>query len=213
MLDSVLGPNSAYEATADFGDLVGLLLDSSDVEWETLPPGLLSIFDPGRHPLSMTAGFTIQGTGTPSADVKIDLPPGFDFVPGSATLAEGGGPHGPLADPTITGTTAAGYELDWHLSSVDAGVPHFIGFGAFAGTTVGPTQATETVTSGSQSDSSIAAFSVTDSFPGNDTAAGATPIDTTSGHESLQMSTLPTRARSTTTRSRCRLQARASRYT
>jgi hypothetical protein len=71
-------------------------------------------------------------------------------------------------------------------------VPYALRFGTLAGTVVGPTQATETITSGSQSASSVAAFSVTDSFPGDDTAGSATPIDTTRGHESLQMSTLPT---------------------
>jgi CSLREA domain-containing protein len=191
LLESVLGPRSIYKDSFDFGDVVGLYLRSSDVKWETLTPDLLSIFDPARNGLAMSAGFTIQGAGALSADVNVDVPAGFDFVPGSATLAENGGPPSPLGDPTIT-RTASGYELEWPLASVDAGAPYALYFQVFSGTAVGPAQATETVSAGGFSDSSIAAFSVLDSFPGDDTAGTATPIDTTAGHNTVDMSTLPT---------------------
>jgi CSLREA domain-containing protein len=192
LLDTIRGPNSAYQDTVTFGDVVGLLLRSTDVNWEGLSPDLLTVFDPNRHSLSMTAGFTVQGSGSPAADVKIDLPAGFDFVPGSAELIKGSS-TAPLADPTITDSgSGPGIVLDWHLDAVDAGQQYEIKFGAYAGTTVGPTLATETVTAGGHSDSGVASFSVTDSFPGDNTAANATAIDTTPAHDTVEMSTLPT---------------------
>jgi CSLREA domain-containing protein len=191
LLDNVLGPNSAYKDIADFGDLVGLYLRASDVKWETLPPNLLAIFDPDRPQMSMNAGFTIQGSGTVPADVTIALPAGFDYVPGSSVLLLNGGPSfTPPGEPTITGTSASGYTLEWHLAAVTAGSPYSLGFDAFGGTTVGPAQAKETISSGGFSDSSIAAFSVTDSFPGNDTTGGAPSVDPTAGQGSVEMSTL-----------------------
>ena len=192
LLDTIRGPNSAYASLVTFGDVVGLLIRSTDVSWESLAPDLLTIFDPSRNQLPMTAGFTVQGTGSPSADVTIDLPAGFDYKPGSAVLSENGGSGTPLSDPTITSSSADSYTLDWHLDAVDAGQPYTIGFDALAGTTVGPTQATETVNAGGKSSSSIASFSVTDSFPDADSAPNATSIDTTPGHETVEMSALPT---------------------
>ena len=62
----------------------------------------------------------------------------------------------------------------------------------YGGTTVGPTQATETITAGGQSHSSIRSFSVDDSNPSNGTVGGATHIDTAPGNDSVQMSALPT---------------------
>jgi CSLREA domain-containing protein len=191
LLDTIRGPHSAYENLVTFGDVVGLLLRSTDVQWESLAPDLLTIFDPSRHQLSMNAGFTIQGAGTLPADVKIDLPPGFDFVPGSATLVENGDGGTGLPDPTITGSIAGGYTLRWHLTGVDAGQQYAITYSAFAGTTVGPTRATETVFALGGADSSVTSFSVTDSFPGSDSAPNATPIDTTPAHDTVEMSTLP----------------------
>ncbi len=155
LLATVDGPTSAYENTLTFGDVVGLLMRSADVNWEGLSPDLLTIFDPNRQSMSMAAGFTVQGTGSPAADVKIDLPAGFDFVPGSAELIKGSS-TAQLADPTITDSSPGpGIELDWQLAAVDAGQPYSIKFGAYPGTTVGPTQATEMVSAGGHSDSSI----------------------------------------------------------
>jgi CSLREA domain-containing protein len=192
LLDTIRGLNSAYQDTVTFGDVVGLLMRNTDVSWESLSPDLLTIFDPSRHQLSMTAGFTVHGTGSAPADVKIDLPAGFDFAPGSATLTENGDGGTPLSDPTITAPTTDSYALDWHLDSVDAEQQYTITFGAFAGTTVGPTHAIETVSADGHSRSSVASFSVTDSFPGSGSAPDATPIDTTPAHETVDMSTVPT---------------------
>ena len=191
LLQTVLGPNSAYKAFANFGDLVGLFLRSTNVQWESLSPSVLSIFDPSRPTLSMTADFDVQGTGTPSADVTLALPPGFDYVPGSATLTENQNPLAAPGDPTIT-QTGSGPVLDWHFDSIDPDHSYDLKFNVYSGATVGPAQATETITAGGQSDSSIRPFSVTDSFPNDTSAATADGIDTTPGHESVEMSALPT---------------------
>ena len=51
------------QSTLTVGDVIGLLIKSADVPWETLPPRLLSVFDTSRPTLHMSAGFTLQGTG------------------------------------------------------------------------------------------------------------------------------------------------------
>jgi uncharacterized protein YjbI with pentapeptide repeats len=191
LLQTVLGPNSAYADTANFGDLVGLFLRSTDVQWESLAPSVLSIFDPSRPTMSMTADFDIQGTGSPSADVKVAIPAGFDYMPGSATLTENQNPVPAPGDPTIT-QTGSGPVLDWHFDAIDPDHSYALKFNVYSGATVGPAQATETITAGGQSDSSIRPFSVTDSFPNDKSAATADGIDTTPGHESVEMSALPT---------------------
>jgi CSLREA domain-containing protein len=191
LLATVLGPQSAYRPFVNFGDLVGLFLRNSDVPWESLSPDVLAIFDPSRPSMSMTANFTVQGTGTPAADVKVDLPAGFDYKPGSASLTKNEGAEPAPGDPTIT-RTAGGSALHWHFDSVDPDAFYVLRFSVYGGTTVGPNQAAETVTAGGQSDSSIRPFSVTDSFPNAGTAANAASVDTTPGHDSVEMSTLPT---------------------
>jgi Tol biopolymer transport system component/uncharacterized protein YjbI with pentapeptide repeats len=191
LIQTILGSNSAYADTANFGDLVGLFLRSTDVQFESLSPDVLAIFDPSRASMSMTADFGVTGTGTPSADVKMDLPAGFDYKPGSASLTKNTNTVPSPGDPTITNTTS-GVELDWHFDSVDPGSSYELKFRVYGGTTVGPTQATETITAGGQSHSSIASFSVADSNPSNGTVEGATPIVTAPGNESVQMSALPT---------------------
>jgi CSLREA domain-containing protein len=193
LLATVLGSDSAYRDTVNFGDLVGLFLRNSDVDWESLSPDVLTIFDPNRQSLSLTADFSFQGTGTSGADVKLNLPAGFDYAPGSATLSKNGGSSSSPGDPTIV-NTPNGLELDWHFDSVDAGSSYELKFGAYSGTTAGPAQATETVTAGGQSSSSIRPFSVitSNAHSGTGTAADPTSIDTTSGHDSVEMSALPT---------------------
>ena len=189
LLATVLGPGSAYRDSVTFGDLVGLLLRSSDVPWESLTPNVLSIFDPSRPSMSMTADFGVQGTGTPAADVKIDLPAGFDYKPGSASLTKNGNAAPAPGDPTIT-NKPGGVTLDWHFDSLVPDASYALDFSVYGSTTVGPTQATEEVTAGGQSDSSVRPFSVTDSFPNNGTPGNAATVDT--GHDSVEMSTLPT---------------------
>jgi CSLREA domain-containing protein len=188
LLQSVLGPDSAYATSADFGDFVGLFIQSADVQWETLAPDLLSLFDASRPSLPMTAVFSVQGTGNPPADVQVHLPAGFDFDPGTASLAEGGGQPQPHGDPTIT-SGSDGLTLIWHFSSLDPGVPYTVAFRAFSGTTVGGAQAIETVTSGSQSDSSTASFGVTPSFPGD--TSSSTPQALDPSQDAVHLSALP----------------------
>jgi CSLREA domain-containing protein len=157
---SLDGPDS----TVTLGDLIGLLIKRADVPWETLPPRLLSAFDPNRPTLALTAGFTLQGpvSGQSPATVAVTLPDGFDYVPGSA---------GAFGDPTVSGGT-----LTWNVPNVPFGTPQALSFDVWSGTSVGPTQATERVTAGSAADSSTAAFDVTDSFEPNDTVEQATTI-------------------------------------
>ncbi len=190
LLQTVLGAQSDYADFANFGDLVGLFLRNSDVQWESLSPDVLAIFDPSRPSMSMTAGFSAQGTGTPSADVKIDLPAGFDFVPGSASLTENESSVPAPGDPTITNTTS-GLVLEWHFDSIDADASYALKFNVYGGTTVGPTAATETITAGGHSSSSLRSFSVDDSNP-NSSATDPTAIDMSTGHDSVELSTLPT---------------------
>ncbi len=148
--------------------MIGLLINRNDVPWETLAPSVLAAFDPARPKIHFSAGFTIQGSGSGPVDVKITLPKGFDFDPGSATLASQ-----PIADPTITGST-----LEWQLTGVKFATAYTLSFLARAGTNVGPAQATEVVSAGTAtSPTSIASFSVTDGFSNNTftNASGITP--------------------------------------
>ncbi len=193
LLATVLGPNSDYRDFVNFGDLVGLLIRNSDVDWESLSPDVLNIFNsgPNRPSMAMSADFTVHGTGAPSADVKVDLPAGFDYVPGSVALLLNFGPSfAPPGEPTITHTGNV-VTLDWHLDSVQTESPYELQFNVYGGTTVGPTAATETITAGGHSSSSIQSFSVTDSNP-TSSATAPTAIDTSTGHDSVEMSTLPT---------------------
>ena len=190
LLATVLGPGSAYRASVNFGDLVGLFLRSADVPWESLTPSVLAIFDPQRPSMSMTAGFGVQGTGTPAADVKIDLPAGFDYKPGSASLTKNGNAAPAPGDPTIT-NMPGGVKLDWHFDSLVPDASYALDFSVYGNTTVGPTQATEVVSAGGQSDSSVRPFSVTDSFPNDGTPGNAAPVDTAAGHDTVEVSTLP----------------------
>ena len=78
--------------------------------------------------------------------------------------------------------------LDWHLDSVVPGVIR-AQFQCLRRNGVGPTQATETITAGGQSSSSIRSFSVTDSYPNSRHGPG---LDRHApGHDTVEMSTLP----------------------
>jgi parallel beta-helix repeat protein len=186
LLALLLAPGSPYKDTITLGDLIGLLIERDDVPWETLPPRLLSAFDPNRPTLSMTAQFTVQGSGSPAADVKVDLPAGFDYVPGSAALTENSFPATAPGDPEIT-RSAGGDELDWQFDSVDANATYRLTYQVYSGTDVGPAQATETVTAGSFSDSSIVSFTVADSFPSSSDPFKAPVI---APNQAVQMSAL-----------------------
>ena len=95
--DLLLADGSPVKTTLTVGDVIGLLIRSADVPWETLSPRLLSVFDTSRPLLHMSAGFTLQGIGqgNGTATVKVTLPAGFDFKPGSANLQIGNGGAGP----------------------------------------------------------------------------------------------------------------------
>jgi hypothetical protein len=175
--------DSPYGATLTLGDVIGLLITRAEVPWETLPPRLLSVFDPHRPTLNVDAGFTLQGSGTPDADVQVTIPDGFDFDPGSATLAEGSGTPQTLEDPALTGDT-----LDWQIPAVVPDHTYTIAFSLRSGTDVGPAQVSETVTSGSATDSKSTGFTVSDSFPSSRDPFKAPIINPNDG---VQMSALP----------------------
>jgi len=147
LLPSLVGTN------ATLGDVIALLIDRADVPWETLSPRLLSVFDPQRPELQLTAAVSLGGGGNVPATVQLTLPDGFDLVPGSATVGET-----PLPDPTIKGDTAT-FE-----TALPADVTDTLHFSAYSGTDVGPAQATITVASGAVSQSATASFTVKDSF-------------------------------------------------
>ncbi len=174
LLRILLADGSPVQNTLTLGDVMGLLIKSADVPWETLPPRLLSVFDTSRPTAHMNANFTLQGTGqgTGSATVKVTLPAGFDFKPGSAQLQIGGPPSAGLGDPTID--TQAN-TLTWTVPNVPFNTPSTISFDTWSGSSVGPTQATESVTSGGFTGSGTVPFSVTDGFD-NNTPATATTI-------------------------------------
>jgi hypothetical protein len=159
---------------ATLGDLIGLLIRRADVPWETLSPRLLSVFDPSRPQLHLTVAFTVGGTGLGAASVRVKLPPGFDVVPGSATLAAGDATPAPLADPVVDGNIAT-----WSLPFVSLGSSYALRLAAFSGTDVGPAQATATVSAVGATNSSTASFGVTDSFePNGNPTAAALPVIT-----------------------------------
>ena len=72
-------------------------------------------------------------TQSEAADVRLDLPPGFSYRPGSATLN-----GGPLFDPSINGS-----EIGWSID-VDPGV-NTLTVQADPGSDIGPALATLTV--------------------------------------------------------------------
>ena len=174
LLRILLADGSPVQNTLTLGDVIGLLIKSADVPWETLPPRLLSVFDTSRPIAHMNANFTLQGTGqgTGNATVKVTLPAGFDFKPGSAQLQIGGPPSAGIGDPTID--TQAN-TLTWTVPNVPFNTPSTISFDTWSGSSVGPTQATASVTSGGFTGSGTVPFSVTDGFD-NNTPATATTI-------------------------------------
>ncbi|HEU5215875.1 MAG TPA: hypothetical protein VFU30_10065 [Gaiellaceae bacterium] len=186
LLESLLAPGSQYRNTATFADLIGLFIPRASVPWETLSPETLSLFDKNRPTMDMSAQFQVNGAGTPDGDLTVKIPDGFDYDPGSTTEYEDDGSPTPFADPSVS---ADGHTLTWHFDSIDANVSYHVQFKLRSGTTVGPTQATETITSGSQSATDTVPFTVNDSFPGNDQPGEAPEITPDTG---VQMSALPT---------------------
>ena len=174
LLRILLADGSPVQNTLTLGDVIGLLIKSADVPWETLPPRLLSVFDTTRPTAHMNANFTLQGTGqgTGDATVKVTLPAGFDFKPGSAQLQIGGPPSAGIGDPTID---AQANTLTWTVPNVPFNTASTISFDTWSGSSVGPTQAAESVTSGGFTGSGTVPFSVTDGFD-NNTPATATTI-------------------------------------
>jgi hypothetical protein len=185
LVRSILGPDSIYKNTVTFGDLIGLLIRRADVPWETLSPETLSLFDVNRPKMTLTADFTVQGVGTPDADVTVKIPDGFDYEPGSVTLTENESSQ-PVGGPT---KSSDGHALVWHFDALDPDNTYHLAFEVRSGTTVGPAQATETITSGAQSDTSSTPFTVTDSFGGNNAPGEAHTINP---DDAVQLSALPT---------------------
>ena len=171
--------------TTQFGDLLGLLIRRSDVPWESLPARALSAFDASRPELALTAHFSVAGLGVSPATVKVALPDGFDYVPGSATLTKAGEGAQVLAAPVV-GT----HSVTWSLPAVTLGDAYVLAFHAYSGTTVGAAEATETVTAGSSNATSTASFAVADSFEPNDNAAALTAAQTISPDQTVEQSAL-----------------------
>ena len=173
LLRILLADGSPVQHTLTVGDVIGLLIKSADVPWETLPPRLLSVFDTSRPTLHMSAGFTLEGTGPGdgTATAKVTLPEGFDYQPGSAELQIGDGTAAGFRDPTIDTQSNT---LTWSVPNVPFNTASTISFDAWSGSSVGPTQAAETVTSGSLAASHTVPFSVTDGFDNHTLATAAT---------------------------------------
>ena len=174
LLRILLADTSPVQSTLTVGDVIGLLIKSADVPWETLPPRLLSVFDTTRPTLHMSAGFTLQGTGLGGglATVKVTLPDGFDYRPGTAQLQIGDGTASSIGEPTID---AQANTLTWDVPNVPFNTASSISFDTWSGSSVGAAQASETVTSGGFSGSGTVPFSVTDAF-NNNSPATATAI-------------------------------------
>ena len=169
----LLADGSPVQNTLTLGDVIGLLIKSADVPWETLPPRLLSVFDTSRPTLHMNAGFTLQGTGqgAGTATVKVTLPEGFDYKPGTAQLQIGG--DRPRASATRRSTRRR-TRSTWSVPNVPFNTQSTISFDAWSGSSVGATQASETVSSGGFTGSGTVPFSVTDGFNNNTPASAAT---------------------------------------
>ena len=86
------------------GDVLVLLLGPAELPWENLD---LDLLDPARYAtagstLEYAASFTIDGgTASTSATLKVRLPDGFGYVPGTAVLESGETEERPLADPQL----------------------------------------------------------------------------------------------------------------
>ncbi|HZQ16339.1 MAG TPA: CSLREA domain-containing protein [Gaiellaceae bacterium] len=188
LLQNVLGNDSIYKNTVTFGDLVGLLIKRDDVPWETLTPHQLAAFDPSRPTLGLTAAFTLQGSGTLPATVKVKLPAGFDFDFGTAaTLTPDGGTPAAIADP-VEASDANGTTLTFTLPAIDAGTPYTLDFRVRSGTDVGQQQASVSVSAGGfTTPDGTSALTVTDAYPSLSPAASP---ELTPG-AGVQMSALP----------------------
>ena len=189
------------------GDVLALLVKRADVPWETLSPALLALFDNHRPEASMSVAFHLTAPTSPvPATVEVTLPDGFAYKPGSSQLSNGGTAAVPIADPAVSGQN-----VTWTIPDADTGDTDTVTFSVYSGTTIGDQQATAKVKSGSASDIASAGIAVDDSFGpkrlrrGRAAASSRTPA--------FSRSAISSRGESTTTRSRCRPQARASRCT
>ena len=187
LLQNVLGANSIYKNTVTFGDLVGLLIKRADVPWESLTPHQLAAFDPSRKTLPLSAGFTLQGSGTSPATVKVTLPAGFDFDFGNpATLTPSGGAASPVADP-VESSGANSTTLTFTLPTVQLGTAYALDFTVRSGSDVGQRQASVSVAAGGfTTPDGTAALNVTDAYPSVSPASSPVVAPDTS----VQMSAL-----------------------
>src|SRR5262249_37594863 len=95
-------------AWVTFGDVVDALLNAGDYPYEDIPPDDLDLqsasADGGTLPYSVH--FVAQGgAATASTLVRVRLPQGFRYVPGSASLAPAVGAT--LPEPVVSGRTVA----------------------------------------------------------------------------------------------------------
>jgi hypothetical protein len=154
------------------GDLIAVLVGRESVAWEDVAAKTLSRF--GTNPqgkLGWHVTFTPQGSGFGDIFVTVDLPPGFRYVDGSATLIRGESTT-PLADPSTEGAS-----LTWFVDAT-LGDSYAIDFSTYAGYLLGPTQGSVHVALGGTdfAADSTAAMTVVDTFENNDDTAHAAPV-------------------------------------
>ena len=129
---------------ADFtlGQMMLALIDPDTFPWEQLPfvpMNVQSIGSGGTLPFTLT--FSLTGpAATEPADVRVTMPPGALYKPGTAMLGPAGGPSDALDDPVVDGS-----QLRWSLPSVHTGLRYALRFALLPGLTVGSTEATATV--------------------------------------------------------------------
>ncbi len=168
--------------TYTVADLIAIMVSRAALDWESIPADRLAAF--GKNPAGLMtwhAGFTLGGSGVGATDVKLTLPSGFRYVPGSAKLKNGTSTT-PLPDPASLGNA-----LTFSVTNVDFGTPYTIDVDTYAGFVLGPTQAKLDVLPalGPLTGADTAAVIVSDTFEANDTPAGAAPV---SPNTNLQLS-------------------------
>ncbi|HMD45757.1 MAG TPA: PKD domain-containing protein, partial [Acidimicrobiales bacterium] len=188
--DAILGQLGTYDNTtlaqllANLDDTVPGFpnLTLADVLLSLMPPGSfpwatinlndvpLARFESAGGSVTYTAALVVTGSAG-AVTGTITLPPGFAYVPGSATL------DGPtIADPVVNGSTLT------FVEDLTVGT-HQLAVRANAGIGLGTAGASITATTASSTSSAAAPVDVVDGLQPDSTTATATPLAT--GNEQL----------------------------
>jgi CSLREA domain-containing protein len=173
-----LPPNSGIT----YADLLALLLDPASLGWETLDLQTTRVqnFSTGGSTLGYHAAFSLTpSAGSPGgaargARLRITLPAGFVYVPGTSDLKKNGISVAPPGDPTVLSDGT----LQWSVT-VNVGSAYRLDFTTRPGLTLGPAAATARIIpigGVGVNAATPAIVTVGDTFETNDSPATARPV-------------------------------------